>query len=96
MSDYSEQGALPVEDAAVDDPPTEDEVRAAQEREHPEQAATREEGERPSLAHDEPLDRHPGEGQLPSDTDVQAERQAEGLVAEAVADAGEGDGGGRR
>lgn len=40
MSDYSEHGAQPVEDAAVDDPPTESEVRAAQEREHPDQAAT--------------------------------------------------------
>lgn len=44
MSDYSEAGAQPVEDAAVDDPPTVDEVREAQEREHPRQAATRVEG----------------------------------------------------
>jgi hypothetical protein len=41
VSDWSEQGALPVDDAVVDDPPTEAEVRAAQEREYPEQAATR-------------------------------------------------------
>lgn len=27
MSDYSEEGAVPVEDAVVDDPPTESEVR---------------------------------------------------------------------
>jgi hypothetical protein len=40
MTDYSEQGAVPTEDAAVDDPPTVDEVRERQEREHPEQAAT--------------------------------------------------------
>ncbi|MCD9623294.1 hypothetical protein [Rhabdothermincola salaria] len=40
MSDYSEQGAVPVEDAAADDPPTEEEVREAQERDHPDQAAT--------------------------------------------------------
>jgi hypothetical protein len=40
MSDYSETGATPVEDAATDDPPTEQEVRAAQEREYPEQAET--------------------------------------------------------
>jgi len=40
MSDYSEAGAVPVEDAATDDPPTEAEVREAQEREHPDQAAT--------------------------------------------------------
>lgn len=40
MSDDSEQGAVPTEDAAVDDPPTVDEVRERQEREHPEQAAT--------------------------------------------------------
>jgi hypothetical protein len=40
MSDYSEQGAVPVEDASVDEPPTEDEVREAQRRKHPEQAET--------------------------------------------------------
>lgn len=44
MSDYSEAGAQPVEDAVVDDPPTEAEVLAAQEREYPEQAATRMQG----------------------------------------------------
>ena len=40
MSDYSETGAVPVEDAVAADPPTEQEVRDAQEREHPEQAET--------------------------------------------------------
>ena len=45
MSDYSEHGSLPVEDAAVHDPPTEEEVRAAQERDHPEQAATAQHGD---------------------------------------------------
>lgn len=40
MTDYSEQGAVPTEDAAVEDPPTEEEVRARQEQEYPEQAAT--------------------------------------------------------
>ena len=40
MTDYSEEGATPVDDAAVDDPPTEDEVRDAQNRNYPEQAAT--------------------------------------------------------
>jgi hypothetical protein len=40
MSDYSEHGALPVEDAATDDPPTVDEVLGRQRAEHPEQAAT--------------------------------------------------------
>ena len=40
MTDYGEQGATPVDDAAVDDPPTVDEVMEAQRREHPEQAAT--------------------------------------------------------
>lgn len=40
MSDYSEQGAQPVEDAVVPDPPTDGEVRAAQERLYPEQAET--------------------------------------------------------
>jgi hypothetical protein len=53
MTDYSEQGAIPVEDAVADDPPTEDEVRDAQDHEYPEQAATRQEGERPSLPHDD-------------------------------------------
>ena len=40
MSDYGETGPVPVEDAASDDPPTEEEVRAAQERDFPDQAAT--------------------------------------------------------
>lgn len=40
MSDYSEQGAVPVEDAAVDDPPTVDEVDERQRREFPDQAET--------------------------------------------------------
>jgi len=40
VTDYSEQGAVPVEDAAVADPPTVDEVLEQQRREHPEQAAT--------------------------------------------------------
>jgi hypothetical protein len=40
MSDYSEQGTLPVEDATVDDPPTESEVREAQRRRYPDQAET--------------------------------------------------------
>jgi hypothetical protein len=40
MTDYSEEGAVPVDDAAVDDPPTEAEVREAQQRKFPEQAAS--------------------------------------------------------
>jgi hypothetical protein len=40
MTDYSSDGAIPVEDAAVDDPPTVDEVAERQRREYPEQAAT--------------------------------------------------------
>lgn len=44
MSDYSESGAQPVEDAVVDDPPTEAEVLTAQEVVYPEQAATRRHG----------------------------------------------------
>jgi hypothetical protein len=40
MSDYSEAGAVPVEDAATDDPPTVDEVLERQRREHPDQART--------------------------------------------------------
>lgn len=73
MSDYSETGAVPVEDAAVDHPPTEAEVLAAQERDYPDQAARRMGGG---------LDRQPDDGQMPSDPEVQAERQAEGEAAE--------------
>jgi hypothetical protein len=40
MTDYTERGAAPVEDAAVDDPPTVDEVLERQREEFPEQAAT--------------------------------------------------------
>ena len=40
VTDYSEQGTVPVEDAAVDDPPTVDEVLERQRVEHPEQART--------------------------------------------------------
>ncbi|MET0460198.1 MAG: hypothetical protein ABW122_16870 [Ilumatobacteraceae bacterium] len=40
MSDYTEHGAVPVEDAVVDDPPTVEEVLARQRAEYPEQAAT--------------------------------------------------------
>ena len=40
MSDYSERGAVPVEDAAVEDPPTVDEVLERQRIEHPDQAST--------------------------------------------------------
>jgi len=40
MTDYSEQGAVPVDDASVIDPPTVDEVAERQRREYPEQAAT--------------------------------------------------------
>jgi len=36
----AEQGTIPVEDAAVDDPPTEAEAREAQLEQHPEQART--------------------------------------------------------
>ena len=40
MSDYSERGAAPVEDAAVEDPPTVDEILERQRIEHPDQART--------------------------------------------------------
>jgi len=40
MSDYNESGTAPVEDAAVDAPPTVEEVLERQRRDHPEQAAT--------------------------------------------------------
>ncbi len=90
MSDYSEIGAQPVDDAAVEDPPTEADVRRAQDERYPEQAATRIEGGPPTAEHlsdpsDEgDLERRPSGGQLPSDTDVQAERQDEGLAGERV------------
>ena len=67
MSDYSESGAQPIDDAAVDDPPTVDEVRRDQDERYPEQAATRREGGPPS----------PEELADPED-----ERQAEGLPDE--------------
>ena len=37
MTDYTAHGAVPVEDAATDDPPTVDEVADEQRRVHPEQ-----------------------------------------------------------
>jgi hypothetical protein len=40
MTDYSEKGAEPVEDAAVADPPTVDEVRKRQAEKFPDQART--------------------------------------------------------
>lgn len=40
MSDYSEEGAVRAEDAAVDHPPTVDEVLERQRAEHPDQAVT--------------------------------------------------------
>jgi hypothetical protein len=90
MSDYSEAGAQPVDDAAVEDPPTEADVRRAQEERYPAQAATRVEGGPPTPDHlrnpsdDGELERRPDDGQLPSDTDVQAERQDEGLAGEQI------------
>jgi len=41
MSDYTAEGAIPVEDASAPNPPTVDELMVAQERDEPEQAATR-------------------------------------------------------
>jgi hypothetical protein len=40
MTDYSAEGALPVDHDAPDDLPTEEEVRAAQQEKYPEQAST--------------------------------------------------------
>ena len=40
MSDYTEEGAVPVEGAAAEDPPTVDEVLEEQAEEFPEQART--------------------------------------------------------
>jgi hypothetical protein len=48
MTDYSEQGAVPVEDAAVADPPTVEEVAERQRVEHPDQARTSRSGSVPS------------------------------------------------
>jgi len=50
MSDYSENGAQPVEDAAVENPPTEDEVRAEQRRLFPAQAESAMHGAAPEWA----------------------------------------------
>ena len=62
MSDYSESGALPVDDAVVPDPPTEDEVRRAQDERYPTQAATRQEGGPPTPEQLGEGPDHPGEG----------------------------------
>jgi hypothetical protein len=40
VSDYSDTGAVPVDDAATDEPPTVDEVVERQRVEYPEQART--------------------------------------------------------
>jgi hypothetical protein len=40
VTDYTEHGSVPIEDAAVENPPTVEEVLERQRREHPEQAAT--------------------------------------------------------
>jgi hypothetical protein len=40
VSDYSDTGAVPVDDAATSDPPTVDEVVERQRAEHPERART--------------------------------------------------------
>ena len=40
MTDYTEQGAVPVDDAAVPNPPTVDEVMNEQAEEFPDQART--------------------------------------------------------
>jgi hypothetical protein len=63
MSDYSESGAQPVDDAVVPDPPTEGEVREAQERNHPHQAATRMEGTPGTDPGDRGSDRAPDDGE---------------------------------
>lgn len=47
MSDYGELGAQPVEDSAVEDPPTDAEVAAAQRERYPEQAETAHHGSEP-------------------------------------------------
>lgn len=45
MSDYSEHGAQPVDDAVLEDPPTEQEVLEAQRQHHPHQARTARHGD---------------------------------------------------
>jgi hypothetical protein len=44
MTDYSEQGAVPIEDAVVEDPPTVDEVLEEQRRRERERDAQRDRG----------------------------------------------------
>ena len=66
MSDYSEHGAIPVEDSAIDDLPTVDDILQRQEIEYPERArtstsrvATTEEEAAIQDAGGEVIDRHP-------------------------------------
>lgn len=40
MSDYSASGAVPIDDAVVEDPPTVDEVIRRQQEQYPDQAVT--------------------------------------------------------
>jgi hypothetical protein len=47
VSDYSEQGAVPVEDAVVPDPPTVDELLAEREAEEAEAAEAEQDGAEP-------------------------------------------------
>lgn len=53
MSDYGEEGATPVEDAAIEDPPTVAEVAERQREEYPEQVRR-------------PVDDGDGDGDRPS------------------------------
>lgn len=61
MSDYTSEGAVPIEDAAVDDPPTVDEVLEEQRRrddlpDPSEDPRHQQVGELPDDDHDEDLD----------------------------------------
>ena len=69
MSDSSEAGAQPVEDAVVDDPPTESEVLADQERNYPDQAATRLQGRPAADRVDADADADAGNGSALSSDD---------------------------
>ena len=59
MSDDTADGAVPVEDAAVPDPPTVDQLLERQRAEHPEQFVR---GEQASLPEDAPVDGENGGG----------------------------------
>jgi hypothetical protein len=70
VTDYSEQGAVPVEDAAVADPPTGDEVLERQRVEHPEKALPPQRGEPADAPSEPPAVVSPGDSDAPDAPDA--------------------------